>query len=84
MGRFPVYGPTTVDASGCPGAGPWPRRISLTPTGLAPAQTRILLLRGEDKRQVFERALAGDDPHELPVRIAIGTPGATLDVYWCP
>jgi 6-phosphogluconolactonase len=73
-----------IDASGCAGAGPWPRRISLTPTGLAPASTRILLLRGEDKRQVFDRAMAGHDPHELPVRIAIDTPGATLDVYWCP
>jgi 6-phosphogluconolactonase len=73
-----------VDASGCPGAGPWPRRISLTPVGLATARTRILLLRGEDKRKVFERAAAGQDPHELPVRIAITTPGAPLDVYWCP
>jgi 6-phosphogluconolactonase len=72
-----------VDASGCPGAGPWPRRISLTPAGLAPAGTRILLLQGGDKRQVFERALAGTDPHEMPVRIAFTTPGAALDVYWC-
>src|SRR5690606_7284463 len=29
-----------VDASGCPGAVPWSRRISLTPAGLAPAHTR--------------------------------------------
>jgi 6-phosphogluconolactonase len=73
-----------VDASGCPGAGPWPRRISLTPAGLAPARTRLLLLRGADKRAVFERALDGDDPREMPVRIAIYTPGAALHVYWCP
>jgi 6-phosphogluconolactonase len=73
-----------VDASGCPGAGPWPRRISLTPAGLAPAPTRILLLRGGDKRVVFERALDGTDAREMPVRIAFTTPGATLDVYWCP
>lgn len=72
-----------VDAGGCGGAGAWSRRISLTPAGLAPANSRILLLRGADKRLVFERALDGTDPHELPVRIAFTTPGATLDVYWC-
>jgi 6-phosphogluconolactonase len=72
-----------VDATGCAGAGPWPRRISLTPTGLAPASTRILLLRGDAKRSVFERALDGTDPREMPIRIAFTTPGATLDVYWC-
>jgi 6-phosphogluconolactonase len=82
LGSSAAY--VAVDASGCPGAGPWSRRISLTPAGLAPAGTRILLLRGDDKRQVFDRALAGDDPLELPVRIAINTPGAPLDIYWCP
>src|SRR5690606_24597648 len=47
---------TAVDAKGCPGAGPWPRRISLTPAGLAPARMRLLLIRGEHKRRLFERA----------------------------
>ncbi|MFL6592035.1 MAG: 6-phosphogluconolactonase [Luteimonas sp.] len=73
-----------IDASGCPGAGPWPRRISLTPHGLAQAHTRLLLIRGDRKRQVIERALAGNDPAELPVRIAFQTPGAQLQVHWCP
>ena len=73
-----------VDASGCAGAGPWARRISLTPAGLAPAPTRLLLIRGERKRTVFDKALAGDDPTELPVRIAFQTPGAALQVHWCP
>lgn len=73
-----------VDASGCPGAGPWLRRISLTPAGLAPAHTRILLLRGIAKREVFERALDGSDPLEMPVRMAFQTPGAQLQVYWAP
>ena len=73
-----------VDAAGCPGAGPWPRRISLTPAGLAPAHTRILLLRGHDKREVLQRALDGSDPMEMPVRIAFQTPGAQLQVYWSP
>jgi 6-phosphogluconolactonase len=73
-----------VDAAGCEGAGPWPRRISLTPAGLAPAHTRLLMIRGEDKRAVFDRALDGTDAHQLPVRIAFTTPGALLQVYWCP
>lgn len=73
-----------VDATGCAGAGRWLRRISLTPTGLAPAHTRLLLIRGERKRALFERVLDGDDPAEFPVRIAFITPGATLRVLWCP
>lgn len=73
-----------VNANGCPGAGPWARRISLTPTGLEPAHTRLLLIRGDRKRQLLDRAMAGDDPHELPVRIAWQTPGAQLQVHWCP
>lgn len=72
-----------VDATGCAGAGDWPHRISLTPAGMAPAGTRLLLLRGEDKRQVFERARQGTDPHEMPVRVAMALPGDPLQVYWC-
>lgn len=73
-----------VNANGCPGAGPWPHRISLTPAGLAPASTRLLLIRGDSKRALLQRALDGDDALELPVRIAFTTPGARLRVHWCP
>ncbi len=73
-----------VDASGCAGAGRWLRRISLTPAGLSAARARMLLIRGDSKRKLFERALDGDDARDLPVRIAFTTPGAPLDVHWCP
>ena len=69
---------------GCPGAGAWHRRISLTPAGLAPTHTRLLLLRGAAKRARFEEALAGDNVQEMPVRLAFLTPGAALQVYWAP
>jgi 6-phosphogluconolactonase len=72
-----------VDATGCPGAGPWPHRISLTPAGLAPAPVRMLLLRGTSKRRVLEHAVAATDPHDFPVRLAFTTPGADLHVHWC-
>jgi len=73
-----------VDASGCPGAGPWRQRVSLTPAGLAKAAMRLLLIRGEQKRDVIQRALAGNDPHELPIRAVFPLPGEPLRIHWCP
>src|SRR5690606_10884555 len=73
-----------VDATGCPVAGKFLRRISLTPAGLAPAHTRLLLIRGESKRKLLDRVLADNDPLEYPARIGFTTPGAPLHVHWCP
>lgn len=71
-----------IDADGCAGAGRWPRRISLTPAGWADAAARVLLLRGEAKRAVFERAMNADALH-APVRAALDVPGVPLHVHWC-
>src|SRR3546814_14505732 len=46
-----------VDPSGCPGSGQWPRRISLTPAGLAPSRMLLLLIRGEPNRRPFTTAM---------------------------
>ena len=73
-----------VDASGCAVAAQWTRRISLTPAGLAPAPLRLLLLRGEAKRTVFERALGDGDIRALPIRIALQPGDPPLHVHWCP
>ena len=74
----------SVDAAGCAGAGNFPLRISLTPAGLARAHLRLLLVRGEAKRKLLERALAGTDTLELPVRALFTLPGAPLHIHWCP
>jgi 6-phosphogluconolactonase len=71
-------------AVGVPGAGAWPKRISASPALLARTHTRILLLRGDAKRRVFERALAGADPRELPVCLLLAPTAAPLQVHWCP
>lgn len=73
-----------ADATGCAGAGKFLRRITLTPAGLAPAHTRLLLIRGESKRKLLDRVLDGSDPHEYPARVAFLTPGAPLHIHWCP
>jgi len=72
------------DAHGCPGAGAWPLRITLTPAGWAPAARRLLLIRGAHKRQLYERAVHDADPLVLPVSAAIRTGVCPLDVHWCP
>lgn len=73
-----------IDATGCAVAGQWPHRITITPAGLAQAQQRILLIRGDDKRVTFERALEEGAARDMPIRVAIDLPGAPLQVYWCP
>lgn len=74
-----------VDASGCPGAQRWSRRISLTPAGLARASLRLLLIRGNGKRQLLEQALDEGNVERWPVLAALDASGANpLHVYWCP
>lgn len=73
-----------IDATGCPGARQWPRRISLTPHGLSRIAHRLLLIRGERKRIVFEQALASGDPQRWPVLVALESRHETpLHVHWC-
>jgi len=72
-----------LDATGCPVAGDWPLRITLTPAGLARTRHRLLLLRGEAKREVFARAMDGHDVRELPVRAALDIGIEPLRVHWC-
>lgn len=72
-----------LDASGCPVANGWPLRITLTPHGLAPISHRLLLLRGKQKLEVLEAALASNDVHTYPVLAAINAPGNPLRVHWC-
>jgi 6-phosphogluconolactonase len=74
----------SLDATGCKVAGRWMRRITLTPHGFRTANRRILLIRGETKRQVFERAVERADVIQFPVLSAIVNASAPLDVFWCP
>lgn len=72
-----------LDASGCPVARDWHLRITLTPHGLAPIGTRLLLLRGQQKLDVLQAALQSGDVQQYPVLAAINAPGSKLRVHWC-
>lgn len=71
-----------VDASGCPSAREWARRITITPAGLARARSRLLLIRGHERRKAFEYAIASGKVESWPVLAALD--GETpLHVHWC-
>ncbi|MGE8281760.1 MAG: 6-phosphogluconolactonase [Stenotrophomonas sp.] len=72
-----------LDATGCPVAKDWHLRITLTPAGFAPIRHRLLLLRGKQKLEVLEAALATNDAQKYPVLAAINAPGNALRVHWC-
>jgi 6-phosphogluconolactonase len=73
-----------VDARGCAAAGPWARRITLTPAGWRFARKRLLVIRGERKRRVFEQALRERDAQTFPVCAAFAVGEAPLEVHWAP
>jgi len=73
---------TSLDATGCPVAGLWPQRITLTPRGWRDAASRLLIIRGAAKKAVFETAIASGDMHKYPVLAAINVGKAPLDVHW--
>jgi len=73
-----------VDATGCPGARQWTRRITLTPHGMARVASRLLLMRGARKRDVFSQALADGNRNRWPVLTALDSVHRTsLQVHWC-
>lgn len=72
-----------IDATGCPVAGTYHQRLSLTPFGLVSAQQRLLLIRGERKRDVLLSALGIGPVAAMPIRVAWADDAPPLQVCWC-
>ncbi len=72
-----------IDATGCPVAGNHAHRLTLTGPAVTQARTALMLLFGDEKLAVFERALTAD-PRAMPVRHAIDKLGPRLSVIWAP
>jgi 6-phosphogluconolactonase len=60
------------------------KRVSLTPAAILKSKQLFLLFFGDGKRQVFERALAGGDVAEYPVRFVLQQDRVPVQVYWAP
>lgn len=70
-----------INAEGCPVAGNHTQRMTLTGRAVTEATSAILLIFGESKKDVYEKALSS--PREqMPVRHAIDKLGPRLTVVW--
>ncbi len=59
-------------------------RLTLTLPIIAKAKEIFMHIEGQDKMDVWEKALAGDDQMEMPVRAVIQTAQTPIQLYWAP
>ena len=57
-------------------------RLTLTLPVLIDARMLILHIEGAAKQATLERALAGDDEHEMPVRAVFHNARTPIELYW--
>jgi 6-phosphogluconolactonase len=72
-----------IDATGCPVAGKYPERMTLTGSAITRARSAMLLMFGDDKRIAFESALK-QPVLDAPIRCAVDGLGKRLSVFWAP
>lgn len=71
-----------IHASGCPGAGKYPIRSTMTLPAILNSKKILLLMTGEEKRKVFENA-ANKSVYDAPVKALLAA-GDRLTVMWAP
>ncbi|MFJ5487088.1 6-phosphogluconolactonase [Hansschlegelia beijingensis] len=59
-------------------------RITLTLPMILAAKSLVLHIEGDSKMATLEKALAGDDPLEMPIRTVIEHAPRPLEVVWAP
>jgi 6-phosphogluconolactonase len=64
-------------------AGAGEPRLTFTLPRILAASHLCLHIQGQDKMQVLDKALAGADELEMPVRAVLHS-AKPLDLYWCP
>lgn len=72
-----------IDATGCPVAGDLTERLTLTGPAIIDSDAAILLIFGDDKRDVLNAALKSE-PDDRPIRFAVDGLGPRLTIIWAP
>ncbi len=71
-----------ISAAGCPGAGDYPNRVTLSLPAAMNSRSLLLLITGAEKRAVFESAMS-QSMFDAPVK-ALTAAGNRLTVMWAP
>lgn len=66
-----------------PGHAPFARMTMTLPALLASRRITVMI-SGAEKRAVFERALAGSDVFDMPIRAILHQAETPVDVHWAP
>lgn len=59
-------------------------RVTLSLPRLLHARRLLLIISGEGKREVLDRAQRGNDPSALPIIAVLHHPGSRLEIHWSP
>lgn len=73
---------SAIDAKGCPGAGKFPDRVSLTLPCIMNSTAMLLFITGAEKKNVWESSLQAS-VMDAPVK-ALRAAGQRLTVVWAP
>jgi 6-phosphogluconolactonase len=72
---------TALITMAAPGAGE--PRLTFTLAHLLKAKVLCLHIEGANKQAVLEKATAGTDVHDMPIRAVLQS-DRPLDIFWCP
>ncbi len=71
-----------IDGTGCPVAGDYPERMSLTLAAILNSQKIILLLTGAEKLEVIEQAKQETNPSVFPVSALLNQSTTPVEIFW--
>ena len=72
-----------IDATGCPVAGEFVSRLTISNAALKGTRSAALLLHGADKKETLRRAMT-EDVLQAHIRAAMATLGDRLKIAWAP
>ena len=64
--------------------GPFTTRMTLTPWAILQAEHLLLLITGQEKRDVYQQALVEKDFEKSPISLFLQQQQRPVEVFWCP
>ncbi len=71
-----------IDATGCPVAGAFPKRMSLTLSAIVNSKKIILIITGKEKLEVLRCAMRENNPSDKPVAALLNQNRTPVDICW--